>query len=80
MSCATSIGSWSSLVVRLDAENTAAKWAASVPALRDLASVGDLAGRTQRGHQQSDDTLGALVQLAASDGGDDDGADVRRER
>lgn len=71
MSCATAIGSWSALVARLDAENTAARWAAKMPALRDLASVGDLAVWTQRGHRQADHALGALVQLAASDGGDD---------
>jgi hypothetical protein len=71
MSCATSIGSWSALVARLDAENTAARWAANVPALRDVASVGDLAIWTQRGHSQADQVLCALVQLAALDGGDD---------
>lgn len=71
MSCAPSIGPWSALVERLDARSTAARWAAIEPELRGLSSAGDLARWTERGQRRADRVMGALVRLAARDGGDE---------
>ena len=74
MSCATSIGSWPELVAWLDGDGAVARWAAREPELRELNSVGELARRTARADPRADAVLGALVRIAAADGGSDSDA------
>jgi hypothetical protein len=72
----TICGDWPALAARLDAADTLACWAASEPALARLGGVAELAARTQPGSDpgRADELLGAVVRLAAVDGGDDEDA------
>jgi hypothetical protein len=66
-------GSWPHLVDRLDRAHRPAAWTANDPALAELNSVGDLPGMVAA-HvppATADKVIGALVRLAAADGGDD---------
>jgi hypothetical protein len=66
-------GSWPHLVDRLDRAGRPAAWAKTDPAVAGLTTVGDLpvmvAGPVPPA--RADDVIGALVRLAAADGGDD---------
>jgi len=66
---ATIAGGWPALTARLDASQALARWSVREPALAAAGSVRELAepGNRSRG----DEVLGALVRLAAADGGDD---------
>jgi hypothetical protein len=68
--------SWRSLAGRLDRAHTVARWAAVEPALAGMADLAELRRVVQRGGDpaRSDLLLGALVRLAAADGGDDQDA------
>lgn len=69
----TVAGSWAHLVSRLDAAHKVACWAEAEPVLAGLTQVGELAELTRAGcdRERADEVLGALVHLAAADGGDD---------
>lgn len=61
-------GAWPALVERLDRSGAPARWAAREPLLGSPRSVHDLA---DVGRGRADVVLGAVVRLAAADGGDD---------
>lgn len=67
------VGSWVDLVSRLDAGRAVARWAGTEPALAGVSGVRELASLTREGgdRARADEVLGALVRLAAADGGDD---------
>lgn len=69
-------GSWSALMYRLDAADTVRRWAQAETALAGLCDLSELDEVTsQRGDpDRADEVLGALVRLAAADGGDDQDA------
>jgi len=71
--CPSVVGSWPVLVGRLDAAGVPASWGAVEPALSGLASVEDLSSwvAPDVDRDRVDAVLGALVRLAAADGGDD---------
>lgn len=74
MFCDSSVaGSWPALVSRLDAAGILVRWTAAEPALDGIGSVADLTKLLAPGtdRDRADDLLGALVRLAAADGGDD---------
>jgi hypothetical protein len=66
-------GSWPDLVARLDAAATVRRWAAADPALTGLTGIDDITGILAKGADpdRADEVMGALVRLAARDGGDD---------
>jgi hypothetical protein len=66
-------GSWPDLVARLDAAGTVRRWAAADPVLTGLTGIEHIAAVTAKGADpdRADEVLGALVRLAAGDGGDD---------
>jgi hypothetical protein len=66
-------GSWPDLLARLDAAGTVRGWAAADPALTGLTRVDDITGVLVKGadRHRADQVMGALVRLAARDGGDD---------
>jgi len=69
-------GQWPALTARLEATNTLARWADRESAFAGLSGIGALPVLIQTGAdwQLADDLLGALVRLAAADGGDDEDA------
>ena len=66
-------GSWPDLVARLDAAGTVRRWAAAEPALTGLTGIEHITAVTAKGADpdRADEVVGALVRLAAGDGGDD---------
>jgi len=72
----TIVGSWPALVTRLDDDAVPARWAEIEPALAGLRTVTDLVAACSEtsGGERSNAVLGALVRLAAIDGGSDDDA------
>lgn len=71
MSDQNPLGGWPELVRRLDAAGYADRWSAD-PRLATLTSIGQLKTWTRPGDpQRSDKVLGALVDQAATTGGDD---------
>lgn len=63
------LGDWATLSDQLDRAGTISGWVAAEPVFTELRSVAQLHGWWQRG--ESDAMIGALVRLAAADGGDD---------
>jgi len=63
------LGDWATLSDQLDRAGTISRWVAAEPVFTELHSVAQLHGWWQRG--ESDAMIGALVRLAAADGGDD---------
>ncbi len=63
------LGDWATLSDQLDRAGTISGWVAAEPVFTELHSVAQLHGWWQRG--ESDAMIGALVRLAAADGGDD---------
>lgn len=77
MSPTDSLGvSWPSLADRVEPTRTLARWAATEPALAGIDTLDELAGIVHRGGNaaRADDLLGALIRLAALDGGGDEDA------
>ncbi|KQS54517.1 hypothetical protein ASG36_20665 [Geodermatophilus sp. Leaf369] len=72
----TIVGSWPALATRLDDGAVLARWARAEPALAGLRSAAELHAACSEAspHERSDAVLGALVRLAAVDGGRDDDA------
>ena len=72
----TIVGSWTALAARLDRDHVLARWREAEPALADLASLTELVAACSETseHARSNAVLGALVRLAAMDGGRDDDA------
>jgi hypothetical protein len=66
-------GCWLELVNRLDSTGVVAGWSAAESELAGLATLGELPGRVAPGGDRDrvDGVLGALVRLAAVDGGND---------
>jgi hypothetical protein len=66
-------GSWPDLVARLDTAGTVRRWAAAEAALTGLTGIDDITGTLAKGADpdRADEVVGALVRLAAGDGGDD---------
>jgi len=66
-------GSWPALTGRLDRRNTVARWSRAEPVLAAVSSVADLPSLTasQVDRAAADQVLGALIRVAAVDGGDD---------
>jgi hypothetical protein len=71
--CPSVVGSWPVLAGRLDATGVIARWSAVEPALAGLTSLDGLPSWVAPGtdRDRADEVLGALVRLAAVDGGDD---------
>jgi hypothetical protein len=67
---------WRPLAGRLDRAGALARWAAAEPALARVATVAELRGVVQQGRDPAgaDALLGALVRVAAADGGDEQDA------
>ncbi|MDT0262340.1 hypothetical protein [Jatrophihabitans lederbergiae] len=67
-------GSWRALVTRLNSRDTVSRWAALEPALSGLTRVEQIQSVLGNGgdKDRSDAVLGALVRLAAADGGGND--------
>jgi hypothetical protein len=63
------LGDWATLSDHLDRAGTLRRWVAAEPVFTDLSSVAQLPGCWRRG--ESDAVIGALVRLAAADGGND---------
>ena len=63
-------GCWAGLVARLDSSDAAARWAVREPVLSGAVSVGAFAEQAAD-RRRADEVLGALVRLAAADGGDE---------
>lgn len=63
------LGDWLTLSDRLDRAGTIARWVAAEPVFAGLGAVSQLPTWWRRG--ESDAVIGALVRLAAADGGDD---------
>lgn len=72
----TIVGSWPALAARLDRDLVIARWKEAEPVLADLDTVTDLVTACSQtsDHVRSNAVLGALVRLAAVDGGRDDDA------
>lgn len=72
------VGPWGSLVDRLDRVDSLARWSRAEPALAVVAGIGELRALTeqQRDRRAADEIIGALIRLAAVDGGDDQDAAV----
>jgi len=72
----TLAGSWSALVDRVDGGAVLPRWAAAEPALAGVSRMEVLAGLVRVGADpaRADGVIGALVRLAAADGGRDDDA------
>lgn len=70
------VESWSDLSERLDAAGTLARWALPEPVLAPVADCGRLRDALRPGCDpaRTDALFGALVRLAAADGGDDQDA------
>jgi hypothetical protein len=70
--------SWSDLTNRLEGSDRLKRWRELEPSLSSVGSLGDLASITAAGSDpaHSDLILGALVRIAATDGGDDPDAAV----
>lgn len=68
--------SWPSLADRVEPTRTLARWAATEPALASVGTLDELAAIVHRGGDaaRADELLGALIRLAALDGGDDEDA------
>ena len=66
-------GSWPDLVSRLDAAGTVRRWAAADHVLTGLTGIEHITAVTAKGADpdRADEVVGALVRLAAGDGGDD---------
>ncbi len=69
-------GSWYALAARVEASGTLHRWAAAEPPLLGMVSLDAVVSATARGAERarSDAVVGALVRLAARDGGDEDDA------
>ena len=67
------VGSWSTLAGRLDRSGALARWGHTEPALAAVPSIEDLAVFTEKPADRAvaDELLGALIRVAAVDGGDD---------
>jgi hypothetical protein len=67
------VGSWSGLMDRLEARGVWSAWSAEETALQVVSGPAELPGVLTRGHDRAtgDGVLGALVRLAAVDGGGD---------
>ena len=63
------LGDWLTLSDQLDRAGAVRRWVAAEPVFAGLESVAQLPGWWRRG--ESDAVIGALVRLAAADGGDD---------
>jgi hypothetical protein len=77
MSPTDSLGvSWPALTDRVEPANTLARWAATEHALAGVGTLDELAAIVHRGGNaaRADELLGALIRLAALDGGDDEDA------
>ncbi|WP_299960101.1 hypothetical protein [uncultured Modestobacter sp.] len=72
----TIVGSWPALTARLDGDAVLTRWATTEPALAGITGVADLVAACSETseHERSNAVLGALVRLAAVDGGCDGGA------
>lgn len=66
-------GSWPDLVARLDAAGTVRRWTAADHVLTGLTGIENITAVTVKGADpdRADEVVGALVRLAAGDGGDD---------
>ena len=65
-------GDWSRLVERLDAGGITDRWTTGLPQLAGIESAADLPAAVNCGPaSRADEVFGALVRLAAADGGDD---------
>lgn len=66
-------GSWPDLLARLDAAHKVPTWVAAEPVLTGLSGVGDITRTLGKGadRDRANEVLGALVRLAARDGGND---------
>ena len=66
-------GSWAGLVARLNSAAAVHRWCAAEPALTGMTGVTDITGTVAMGADpdRADEVMGALVRLAALDGGDD---------
>ncbi len=69
-------GSWARLVEQINSRGKLVEWRATEPVLAGSCSLDDLVAATRRGADRAhaDRVLGALVRLAAADGGDDEDA------
>lgn len=69
-------GNWQGLVARLNSRNTVSRWAALEPALSGLRRVDQIESVLDTGSdkERADAILGALIRLAAAEGGGDDDA------
>ena len=72
----TLAGSWPHLTERLDRTGALHRWAATEPCIAQLTGLPELLGTVRRGAdpRRADEVIGALVRLAAADGGCDDEA------
>jgi len=72
----TIVGSWPTLAARIDGNAVLTRWATAEPALAGLTTVAELLAACSETseHERSNAVLGALVRLAAVDGGRDDDA------
>ena len=70
------VGDWSALCARLDRTQALARWSRTEPSLATLSSVDDLAIVTNQDQDRpsADNFIGALIRVAAIDGGDDSDA------
>ncbi len=70
------VGSWYALAARVEANGTLQRWAAAEAPLLGMVSLDAVVSATTRGADRArcDAIVGALVRLAAHDGGDDEDA------
>ncbi len=72
----TLVGEWSVLCARLDRTRVLARWSRDEPALAAMSCLNDLVAATDKtqDRRSADDVIGALIRIAAINGGDDSDA------